>query len=132
MAMSPESPIDNFHAGGIAAAVDLATGRLGAASDLGYGPNFVWHEKHPVTGAQIAGRILPFWHEAMALTVEAHAAFSEWAVIGWDVAILDDGPRLIEGNKGPDIDVIQRTLRVPIGGGRFGKLLAHNLEQISR
>jgi hypothetical protein len=130
MAMNPKSPIDNFHAGGIAASVDLTTGRLGAASDLGLGPNFVWHEKHPVTGAQIAGRILPFWHEAMALTVEAHAAFSEWAVIGWDVAILDDGPRLIEGNKGPDVDVIQRSLRGPIGSGRFGQLLAANLEQV--
>jgi hypothetical protein len=53
-------------------------------------------------------------------------------VIGWDIAILDEGPRLIEGNKGPDVDLIQRPLRGPIGSGRFGALLAYNLERAIR
>ncbi|MES1151915.1 MAG: sugar-transfer associated ATP-grasp domain-containing protein, partial [Dongia sp.] len=105
------------------------TGRLGPASDLGKGPRFQWHDRHPLTGGQIAGRVLPFWPEAMALAVRAHAAFGEWVVIGWDVAILADGPKLIEGNKGPDVDLIQRPLRAPIGSARFGALLAHNLER---
>jgi hypothetical protein len=129
MAANPKSAVDNIHAGGIAAPVDLATGKLGAASDLGLGPIFQWHDKHPLTGAQITGRVLPFWPEALALAIRAHTAFAEWTVIGWDIAILDEGPRLIEGNKGPDVDLIQRPLRGPIGDGRFGELLAHNLEQ---
>jgi hypothetical protein len=129
MAANPKSAVDNIHAGGIATPVDLAIGRLGPASDLGLGPKFAWHDTHPVTGAQITGRILPFWPETMALARRAHAKFSEWAVIGWDIAILDEGPRLIEGNKGPDVDLIQRPLRGPIGNGRFGALLAFNLEQ---
>jgi hypothetical protein len=132
MSINPKSPVDNIHAGGIAAPVDLATGRLGAASDLGLGPKFAWYDAHPLTGAAITGRILPFWQDAVALAVRAHAAFSEWTVIGWDVAILDDGARLIEGNKGPDVDLIQRPLRGPIGSGRFGELLAYNLERIRR
>jgi hypothetical protein len=132
MAANPKSPVDNLHAGGIAAMVDLKTGRLGPASDLGAGPNFAWFDRHPLTGAEIAGRMLPFWSEATALATRAHAVFSEWTVIGWDIAILDDGPRLIEGNKGPDIDIIQRTLRAPIGGGRFGQLLAYHLERLPR
>jgi hypothetical protein len=129
MSANPKSAVDNIHAGGIAATVDLATGRLGPASDLGLGPHFAWHDHHPLTGAPIAGRVLPFWPEAMALAVRAHAAFAEWTVVGWDIAMLDEGPRLIEGNKGPDVDLIQRPLRGPIGGGRFGELLAYNLEQ---
>ena len=126
--INPKSPVDNIHAGGIAAPVDLATGRLGPASDLGKGPRPQWHDRHPLTGGQIAGRVLPFWPEAMALAVKAHVAFGEWVVIGWDVAILADGAWLIEGNKGPDVDLIQRPLRAPIGSGRFGALLAYNLE----
>jgi hypothetical protein len=127
--INPKSPVDNIHAGGIAAPVDLATGRLGQASDLGKGPRFRWYDRHPLTGAQIAGRVLPFWPEAMALAVKAHAAFGEWVVIGWDIAILPDGVQLVEGNKGPDVDLIQRPLRAPIGSGRFGTLLAYNLER---
>jgi hypothetical protein len=129
MSINPQSAVDNIHAGGIAAPIDLALGKLGPASDLGHGPSMAWHDNHPLTGAAIAGRILPFWRETMALAVRAHAAFSEWTVIGWDIAILDDGPRLIEGNKGPDVDLIQRPLRAPIGSGRFGALLAYHLEQ---
>jgi hypothetical protein len=130
MSINPKSAVDNIHAGGIAATVDLATGRLGAASDLGLGPKFAWYDAHPLTGAAITGRVLPFWPEAMALATRAHAAFAEWTVIGWDIAILDDGARLIEGNKGPDVDLIQRPLRGPIGSGRFGELLAYNLERV--
>jgi len=130
MSANPKSPVDNFHAGGIASPVDLATGCLGPASDLGLGPKFAWHDRHPLTGAPITGCVLPFWPEAKALATRAHAAFAEWTVIGWDIAILDEGARLIEGNKGPDVDMIQRTLRGPIGSGRFGELLAYNLERI--
>lgn len=132
MSINPKSPVDNIHAGGIATPVDLATGRLGPASDLGLGPKFAWYDVHPLTGAAITGRVLPFWAETMALAIRAHAEFSEWTVIGWDIAILDEGPRLIEGNKGPDVDLIQRPLRGPIGSGRFGALLAYNLERAIR
>ena len=69
---------------------------LGAASDLGLGPKFVWHDTHPLTGGRIAGRVLPHWQEAVDLAIRAHAAFSEWAVIGWDIAWTPDGPVLLE------------------------------------
>jgi hypothetical protein len=130
MSNNPRSAVDNIHAGGIAAPIDLATGRMGPASDLGLGPKFAWYDSHPLTHAPIAGRVLPHWQEAMALAVRAHDAFSEWAVIGWDVALLDDGAWLIEGNKGPDVDLMQRPLRGPIGNGRFGALLAYHLERL--
>jgi len=130
MSINPKSAVDNIHAGGIAAPIDLPTGTLGAASDLGMGPKIAWYDAHPLTGAAITGRVLPFWAEVVALGVRAHAAFSEWTVIGWDIAILDDGAHLIEGNKGPDVDLIQRPLRGPIGSGRFGALLAYNLERV--
>lgn len=129
MSSNRKAAVDNIHAGGIAAPVDLKTGRLGQASDLGLGPDFVWHDRHPVSGGVITGRVLPFWEDAVALALRAHAVFSEWVVVGWDVAILADGACLIEGNKGPDPDILQRTLRGPVGNGRFGELLAYNLER---
>jgi hypothetical protein len=128
MSVNPASAVDNFHAGGIAAAVDVKTGRLGRATDLGKGPDFKWHDVHPLTGAQITGHQLPMWRETVELAVRAHRAFPDYALVGWDIAVLEDGPCVIEGNRGPDVDIHQRTSLGPIGEGRFGELLAYNLE----
>lgn len=121
------SAVDNFHAGGIAAPVDAATGRLGAASDMGLKPATRWHDAHPVTGGRIDGRVVPYWQEAMALVLEAHAKLGDRVVIGWDVAVLEDGPAIVEANGLPDQDILQRIHKAPLGEARLGRLLAHHL-----
>jgi hypothetical protein len=122
------APVDNIHAGGIAAAVDLATGRLGRATDLGLRADSDWHARHPATGARIEGRVLPHWPEALALVKRAHERIGDRVAVGWDVAILQDGPCLVEGNGKPDVDLIQRPHRAGLGNSRFGALLAHHLK----
>lgn len=129
MALGEASVVDNFHAGGVAAKVDLDTGVIGSATDGGLYPNVGWLDRHPVTGAQIVGRRLPLWQEALDLAVRAHAAFPDSVAIGWDVALLEDGPCLVEGNKGPDLDIVQRTHCEPVGNSRLGQLLAFHLQQ---
>lgn len=42
---------------------------------------------------------MPFWPEAMSMVLRAQALFAPLKTIGWDVAITDDGPILIEGNS---------------------------------
>ncbi|WP_374655339.1 sugar-transfer associated ATP-grasp domain-containing protein [Dongia sp.] len=123
------SAVDNFHAGGIAAAVDIATGRLGVATDLGLGANSGWFPRHPITGAAIEGRLLPCWREARDLVESAHPHFSDFAVIGWDIAILPEGPCIIEANGAPDLDIIQRTARAPLGNARLGRLIAWHVKR---
>ncbi len=123
------SAVDNFHAGGIASAVDIVTGRLGPATDLGLSPHSGWFTTHPITGAAIDGRQLPLWREACDLVERAHPHFSDFAVIGWDIAILQDGPCIIEANGAPDLDIIQRTLRAPLGDARLGKLIAWHVQR---
>ncbi len=83
MPQRPGAPVDNIHAGGIAAPVDLATGRLGRATDLGLKTDSRWHERHPTTGAVILGRTLPHWPAALALTRRAHALIGDRVVVGW-------------------------------------------------
>jgi hypothetical protein len=129
MAISKTSAVDNFHAGGIAAAVDIATGTLSAATGLGLGGDFRWHETHPLTGGQIRGRRLPHWPEAVALAIEAHRLVAPRVMVGWDIGFLPEGPCLIEGNTGPDADIHQRTELRPIGNARFGELLTFHLER---
>jgi hypothetical protein len=64
----------------------------------------------------------------VALVTHTHAeAFPDMAAIGWDVALLEDGPCLIEGNKRPDLDLMQMGYGAPFGNARLGELLAFNL-----
>jgi hypothetical protein len=118
MAQGRTSVVDNFHAGGIVAKVDLSTGEVGPATDgaMALGPGRGWCEHHPDTGGQIVGRRLPYWRETLELACRAHTlAFPDHVVIGWDIGILADGPCLIEGNKGPDLDLVQKSHREPLG-----------------
>jgi hypothetical protein len=132
MSIGSNNTVDNMHAGGIAAQPDITTGRLSRASDLGMDARLGWHSIHPDTGEQIEGRVLPYWEEAKQLAVKAHRAFSDRVVVGWDIAILDDGPILIEGNGNPDMDIIQRFMRVGLKRHRFGELLSYHLRERMR
>jgi len=120
--------VDNIHAGGIAAPVDLATGKLGRASDLGVRVDSRWHERHPETGSQILGRALPHWAATVDLAKRAHDLIGDRVVVGWDIAILQDGPCLVEGNGKPDVDLIQRPHRAGLADSRFGELVAFHLK----
>jgi hypothetical protein len=122
--------VDNLHAGGIGALVHVASGVLSKASDLGSDASLGWFSAHPDTGAPIEGRRLPFWHEAKALALAAHRCFADRVAIGWDIAILEDGPILVEGNGNPDLDILQRFMRIGFRDHRFGELLGHHLSGI--
>jgi hypothetical protein len=123
-----ESVIDNFHAGGIASAVDVATGVLGPATDLGLRDETAWHRRHPVTDGQIEGLRVPHWQEMVQLAAIGHTKLADRIVIGWDIAPLPDGPCIIEANAAPDLDIIQRTMRAPLGNTELGRLMAYHLE----
>jgi Sugar-transfer associated ATP-grasp len=129
MARGTNKLVDNFHAGGIIAAVDMATGRLGPATDIGLRPEFGWRDTHPDTGGAITGKILPMWQETVALACRAHKAFAPRVVVGWDIAITAKGPVIVEGNSAPDVDLLQRSHRSPLGGSAYCKYVAHHLRQ---
>jgi len=130
----PDSPVDNFHAHGLVAGVDLQTGELGQASgggSLGVPrvSKMIRCDVHPLTGAPITGRRLPFWDEAKTLAVRAHAAFPHLAVVGWDIALTPDGAIIVEGNAGPDVDLMQVGHQAPMGDTRVTAALAHHVRQ---
>jgi len=124
--------IDNFHAGGIAASIDLETGRLGLATDLGIRGDSRWHSVHPVTGGQIAGLQVPDWPRIVGLAELAHDRLADRIVLGWDIAVLADGPCLIEANAFPDLDINQRTMLAPLGNDLLGRLMAYHLKHRAR
>jgi hypothetical protein len=129
LAFRKDAVIDNFHAGGSVAAVDMATGRLGPASDSGLDEPCIWHTHHPATGLPIEGRVLPMWPETVDLVRRAHRRFDDRVMIGWDVAFTPDGPCIVEGNVQSATDMVQRTHALPAGIGRLAEIYAWHLDR---
>lgn len=96
--------VDNFHAQGMVCSVDMQTGKLvGNAIDK----DNVEFSHHPTTGVQFDGFQIPCFEEAKDLVLRAALESDHILVVGWDVAISDKGPVIIEGNRRPGFDVVQ-------------------------
>lgn len=63
--------------------------------------------KHPDSGILFKGYKIPYLKEAITLCIEAHRLFYFSFIIGWDVAITDDGPLILEANERPGMNVAQ-------------------------
>ncbi len=107
------SVVDNVSQGGIAAQIDLATGTLGAGVRRVDGL-YETVDRHPDTGTTIRGTRIPFWPEARELAVRAHRATDRLLLLGWDVAPLDDGPVIVEGNTLASPRVMQVASDLPV------------------
>ncbi|WP_159800592.1 sugar-transfer associated ATP-grasp domain-containing protein [Flavobacterium sp. MK4S-17] len=91
------SAVDNMAAGNPAAPIDIETGKVNGPaifSDITREGITV----HPITGAQIVGFTIPFWEEIKEMLEKAVFLVPENRSIGWDIAITEKGPELIEGN----------------------------------
>lgn len=113
--------------GGIAAPVEPETGRL--VVFLNTDPGHPQYTHHPVTGVAAASRTIPAWRETVALACRAHAQLREIAFIGWDIALTDAGPVLLEGNHGFGVNTHQIAPNPPLGRTRFPALVLHHLRQ---
>ena len=60
-----------------------------------YGNTF---KKHPLTETEFYNFKIPYWGEVKEIAYKAQKAFYNLKSIGWDFAITEDGPVLIEGN----------------------------------
>ena len=96
--------VDNFHAQGMVCGVDMETGCLkGNAVDK----DNVEFAHHPTTGVAFDGFRIPCFEEAKQLVLQAVLESDKILVVGWDVAISDKGPVIIEGNRRPGFDIVQ-------------------------
>ncbi len=116
---------DNFEhgaSGNMLAAVDVSTGRVFRAV-AGVGTKQVENPKHPKTGREIVGFEIPYWRETLDLVVNGQKAFPGFLCPGWDIAICDDGPKILEINAFGDIDLSQHAYRTAFIDDSFVSLL---------
>ena len=91
------SVVDNSTSGGFYVSIDLSSGRLKGKGNQAMKHGGGTFEKHPETGTILHGFEIPYFEEACALIQEVNDSIPE-RVVGWDIAIGQDGPILIEGN----------------------------------
>ena len=95
---------DNFHQGGMGCSLDIETGRLiGSAVDK----DLNVFETHPTSGVKFDGFQIPNWEKVKEMVLEAALVNDKIHVVGWDVAITEEGATFIEGNRRPGFDLVQ-------------------------
>jgi len=117
---------DNFchgASGNMLAALDLEKGIVTRViSGVGLGQRL--NNKHPRSGQELLGFQLPYWPEIKSLCQDAQLAFPGYICPGWDIAICDNGPKILEVNFFGDIDLFQHSHRIGFLNERLFHLMS--------
>ena len=108
-----KSDADNFALGGIASAIDLETGVFKRAMAVKPINGRFQFDSHPDTGQPITGTPLPHLDQIINYAIKIHSTF-KIPFLGWDVAMTENGPCVIEGNIGWGADIVEATLNKPL------------------
>lgn len=65
---------------------------------------------HPISNQKFVGFKVPMFKEAVDLVKECAKIVPEVAYVGWDVAISEDGPVIVEGNCFPGVYQVKPSL----------------------
>lgn len=84
--------VDN---GGVYVSVDMTNGKIDSIAHTNEGTIF---KEHPITGHPMKGFQIPSWPEVIKICKEAALEVPDNRCVGWDVAITESGPVIIEGN----------------------------------
>ena len=103
---------DNLSSGGIAAKINITNGKI-ESQGVSFDITVPDYELHPISNMKIEGFQIPYWNEVRELCIRAASKYQDNKSIGWDVAIKQDGPILIEGNH----DWGARVWQMPAGKG---------------
>ncbi|MBR2177471.1 MAG: hexapeptide transferase [Clostridia bacterium] len=91
--------VDNFSSGGMY----TFPNDEGIVTVAAIDKDDILYTKHPITGTDIIGFHVPMFDEAVELVKKAAEVIPQVGYVGWDVAISDQGPVIIEGNSFPGI-----------------------------
>ncbi len=114
-AFAEQLPYTNATGDAIFANLDVNTGII-----ISDGCNYQERvfQYHPISGQKFKGFQIPYWNELIAMVKAAAKVVPEVRYVGWDIAISDDGPVIVEGNNDPGYEWMQISLINPSGIGK--------------
>ena len=68
------------------------------------------YETHPVTGVKFSDLKIPYVKESFDMALKAALEVPEVRYVGWDFAITEKGPVIVEGNEYPSYGLVQYYL----------------------
>ena len=96
--------VDNYHSGGVGYPLDVKSGVVcGAGVDI----NGTEHLFHPGNDEKVIGFQVPNWDGLCEFIFSACKHLKGARLIAWDVAVLEDGFEMIEGNYEGDPGFMQ-------------------------
>lgn len=93
--MGNGADVDNYGRGGMYTVIDERTGRAPYAAFDKWARTF---EHHPISGRTIPGFQVPLYSQVLTMLDSAAREVPQIPYVGWDVAITESGPVIIEGN----------------------------------
>ena len=96
--------IDNISSGGFFISVNLGSGQLQGIGRQMFTKGIETFISHPNSNILLEGFKVPFFNEACELAKKA-TNYLPNRIIGWDIAISNKGPVIIEGNHNPGLDI---------------------------
>ena len=98
--------VDNFSSGGMSTYVSDSGDVYVEAIDKN---DNIYHA-HPISNHKIVGFKVPLFNEAVELVKKAAKVVPEVAYVGWDIAISENGPVIVEGNCFPGVFQVKPSL----------------------
>ena len=102
------APTDSWDKGSLYVGIDTNKGCL---KEYGYSnlsdTQIGMLREHPGSKVRFAGYSIPFLNEAVQLCLNAHKLLYFHFLLGWDVAITDEGPLIVEANENPCMNAVQ-------------------------
>ena len=80
------------------------------------------YENHPFTNTAILGFEIPMFDAAIQYVKDMALTITEVGYIGWDIAITETGPAVVEANPFPGHDIYQSKVHMNEDGTGLRKI----------
>ena len=97
--------VDNMHAGGLAASVNIKTGKIESYAGRRFDPTK--YEEHPDSHLRFEGVQIPQWDEIKQLVYKTLLLLPPYFSVGFDIVTTENGPLILEINSGAGMDLAQ-------------------------
>ena len=104
--------VDNFNHGGLFTTIDTD----GIIKKPAVDKKGNVYSSHPYTNSTIVGFEIPLFNEAMKYVETLASQIPEVGYVGWDIAITENGPVVVEANPFPGHDIYQSKIHMKDDG----------------